>query len=265
MSLEQLFSEFEQRKPEYQLVIPDSWAQGRTVFGGCSAALAYQAAENLIEDDRLLRAFHCNFIGPINVGEPVTITAEVLRTGRNVTQILAKVVQNGQVGVMAQICFGVKRESKLESIATDTSYMRPPKKGKFLPQIPKIVPKFIQHFDLAIERGSLGFGKSDKAELHGWCRFKKPPEKMRLAYMIAMMDAWPPTMYQLIRVPVPASTMSWDVEFINPEQTLGNHEWLACECEARHVKDGYGHEEANFWDESGNLIAISRQVVAIFA
>jgi acyl-CoA thioesterase len=265
MNLEQLFVEFEHVKPEYQLTIDESWGQGRTVFGGCSAALAYQAAENLIEDSRQVRAFHCNFIGPIEVGSPVTVTAEILRTGRNVTQILAKVSQNGQVGVMAQVCFGVSRESKIQSLATDRHVMTRPKKGKFIPQIPKIVPKFIQHFDLAIEKGSLGFGKSDKAELHGWSRFKKPVTQMKMAFLLALMDAWPPTMYQMIRVPAPASTMSWDVEFIDPDRMLGDHEWLACVCEARHIKEGYGHEEANFWDEAGNLIAISRQVVAIFA
>jgi len=265
MTIDQLFSVFAQAQAEYELVIPESWSQGRTVYGGLSAALAYQAAENLIEDDRALRALHCNFIGPLNVGEPVTVTAEVLRTGKNVTQLLAKVSQKGQIGVMLQICFGVSRESKLHKQAVDEHAMPLPKKARYIPQIPKIVPNFIQHFDLSLEKGNFGLGKSKDAVLHGWSRLSKAPEKMRMAYLIALMDAWPPTMFQMLRLPAPASTMSWDLEFINPALNIEPGQWLASHTQARHIKDGYGHEEANFWNERGELIAISRQVVTIFA
>lgn len=265
MAIEHLFSEFKTLQQEYRLSVPESWTQGRTLFGGISAALAYQAAENLIEDSRPIRSLHCNFVGPINAGEELQVTAEVLRTGRNVTQILAKVTQNGRVATLVQACFGVSRESKLTSLATDKHNMTIPSKGRFIPKIPKIVPNFIQHYDLSLDRGSFGFGKSDEAVLHGWSRYKKAPPEMTMAYMIAMMDAWPPTMLQMLRLPPPASTMSWDLEFINPEKLLRPDEWLACHCEARHIQNGYGHEEANFWDEAGNLLVLSRQVVTVFA
>ena len=88
---------------------------------------------------------------------------------------------------------------------------------------------------------------------------------MRLAYFIALMDAWPPTMLQMLRLPAPASTMSWDIEFINPKLELDPAAWYASETEAQHIQDGYGHEEAKFWDQNGNLLALSRQVVTVFA
>lgn len=265
MSIESLFTEFEQTKPEYHVTIDKTWGQGRTLYGGVSAALTYQAAENLIEDNRGVRSFHCNFIGPINPGEQIEVTAEILRTGKNVTQILAKASQNGRICTMSQICFGVKRASKLDSHALDKHNMTPPKKGKFIPKIPKLVPDFIQYFDMALDKGSFGIGKSDEAVLHGWNRFKKSPEKMTIAYLIALMDAWPPTMFQLMRLPAPASTMSWDIEFIQPDLSLRSDQWFASETQARHIKDGYGHEEAKFWDQNGNLLALSRQVVTVFA
>lgn len=265
MSVESLFTEFSEKKDEYLVTVDKTWTQGRTLYGGVSAALTYQAAENLIEDGRGVRSFHCNFIGPINFGEPITVTAKILRTGKNVTQILATAEQNGRVCTMSQVCFGVKRDSKLDSRAPDAHQMTVPKKGKFIPQIPKIVPEFIQHFDMALDKGSFGFGKSDEAALHGWSRFKKTPEKMTMAYLIALMDAWPPTMFQMLRLPAPASTMSWDLEFIQPDLMLKPDQWFASETEARHIKDGYGHEEAKFWDENGNLLVLSRQVVTVFA
>ena len=265
MSVESLFTEFSERKEEYVLIVNKTWGQGRTLYGGVSAALTYQAAENLIEDGRGVRSFHCNFVGPISVGAELTVKAEVLRTGKNVTQIMATVSQNGRVCTMSQICFGVNRASKLDSQAADSHNMSVPTKGKFIPKIPKIVPEFIQHFDLSLDKGSFGFGKSEDAILHGWSKFKNAPEQMTMANLILLMDAWPPTMFQMLRLPAPASTMSWDVEFIQPDLPLNTDQWFASETEARHIKDGYGHEEAKFWDQQGNLLALSRQVVTVFA
>ena len=265
MTIDELFTEFEETKDVYTLSIPDHWSQGRTVFGGVSAGLAYQAAQNLITDNREVRSFHCNFVGPVNVEEPIEVSAEVLRTGKSVTQILAKVTQNGQVGVMVQVCFGVARESKLDFKDHPTHIMALPKKAKFIPQVPKIVPKFIRHFDLAMEVGSFGIGTSRDPEMHGWCRFSKAPQKMKMAYLIALMDCWPPSMFQMMKMPAPASTMSWDIEFIHPISEIAPEDWLAMVVKASHVNQGYGHEEANFWDTKGNLVALSRQVVTVFA
>lgn len=264
MSIEHLFHVFETKQSAYELTIPKNWSQGRTIYGGLSAALAYQAAENLIEDDRKVRAFHCNFIGPLSPEVPLTITATLLRTGKNVSQIVAQVSQNGTIGVMVQVCFGVSRDSVLHQVATDTHTMPFPNKPKFIPMIPKVVPKFVQHFDYAFNKGSLSVTKNQDPIIHGWSKISKPVKQMKMAYLIALMDAWPPTMFQMLRLPVPASTMSWDIEFINPELAFDSGQWVASETEAHHIKHGYGHEQAKFWHENGQLLAISKQVVAVF-
>ena len=265
MAIDQLFTPFETVQEQYEVVIPDSWTQGRTLYGGLSAALAYQAAENLIDDERYVRAFHCNFIGPIDCSRPIFISAQMLRTGKNVTQIIAKVMQDENVSTMVQVCFGVNRPSKLRKVDSSTHTLSPPKKPKFIPQIPKIVPKFIKHFDYVFEKGNLAFTKSDHPIIHGWTKFSSAPKQMKIAYLIALMDAWPPTMFQMLRLPAPASTMSWDIEFIHPEAHVEPTGWLASETEAHHIHNGYGHEEAKFWNEKGQLIAIAKQVVTVFA
>ncbi|WP_370661138.1 acyl-CoA thioesterase [Psychrosphaera algicola] len=104
------------------------WGQGRTAFGGISAAVCFQAAQNLIVDQRTPRSFHCNFIGPVTCGEPLKVTAEILRTGKNVTQIVASVLQNDRVCVMAQICFGISRGSILHKPDTTKHALTVPKK-----------------------------------------------------------------------------------------------------------------------------------------
>ncbi len=39
------------------VIIPDNWAQGRTVYGGITAALVYQRMQQMVHEDRFLYRF----------------------------------------------------------------------------------------------------------------------------------------------------------------------------------------------------------------
>ena len=55
------------------LVIPKTWGQGRTAFGGISAGMLYTAVKQQITDDRVLRSFTTNFVGPLMLDTPFSI------------------------------------------------------------------------------------------------------------------------------------------------------------------------------------------------
>lgn len=264
MHIDQLLLPMAEKAEQYETTLPLSWGQGRTLFGGVSAALLYQAMANEIEDERPVRSLSINFIAPLKPDTPLTIRARILRQGRSVSQVSGEVYQGDQVAVAALASFGHARDSKLQQPNRDSHDMRLPRKPKYIPQIPKVTPKFLQHFELAVDRGSLVYAGNKDATLHGWCRFKEPPEHVSNAHLVALLDCWPPTMLQMLRLPFTASTMSWNIEFIQPAR-LRPDEWLACICEAYHIQDGYGHEEAKFWNTRGELLAIARQVVTVFA
>lgn len=247
-----------------ELNVPSTWAQGRTVFGGLSGALIYQAIQQKITDSRLLRSLTTNFIGPLEADRPFSIHVEVLRQGKNVTQVLGKALQDDKVCVMSQACFAVDRDSKIQVENNDQHQMPEPKKAKFIPQIPKVTPKFLRHVDLAVEEGGMPFTGKKSSTLKGWMRFTDAPEKITDAHLIALIDAWPPTLLQMMRWPAPASTMSWNIEFIHPHSPVQPQDWFAYQAHTRQAANGYGHTEANIWDSQGELVAISRQTVAIF-
>lgn len=69
----------------------------------------------------------------------------------------------------------------------------------------------------------------------------------------------------MLRLPSPASTMSWNLEFIHAQKAFSKDEWFAYQATTRQASGGYAHAEANIWDENGDLVAISRQTVAVFA
>lgn len=247
------------------ITISKDWAQGRTCYGGLSAALVYVAIKQKVVTGRVMRSFNCNFVGPLLVEEPFTIEVEILRQGKSVTQVLARAIQNGQTSVLCQASFGEARESKIKVESVDTHGMTIPKKPKFLPHIPKVTPSFIRNFDLALDDGKLPFTGSKKSHIHGWMRFKKPPVEYTDAHLICIIDAWPPTILQMLRWPAPASTMCWNVEFIHPHCEFKPQDWFAYQATTRQAADGYVHTEANIWDQQGELVAISRQTVAVFA
>lgn len=95
-------------------------------------------------------------------------------------------------------------------------------------------------------------------------RFSEAPAEVTDAHLIALIDAWPPTILQMLRWPAPASTMSWNLEFIHPHGPVAGDDWFAYQADTRQAADGYCHSEANIWDTRGELIAISRQIIAVF-
>ncbi len=251
------------------VIIPDNWAQGRTVYGGLTAALIYYRMSLLVDKDkpdefRPIRYFNVSFIGPLLVKENISIEVELIRSGRSASQLVAYVNQNGKTCVIAQACFGINRKSKISVIDQIQHCMEKPKKANFIPQIPKVVPRFLRHFEINIQDGRLPFMRSKKDHLHGWMRFKKAPQKFNDAHLIALIDAWPSTVLQQLKMPAPASTMNWNIEFPQISPTLKPDQWLAYQATTKHASDGYVYGDANIWSESGELLALSRQTVGVF-
>ena len=251
------------------ITIPDSWAQGRTVYGGLTAALIYHSMNALVleatpDENRPIRYLNISFIGPIMINAPISFEVELLRSGRSASQLITYVKQNGKTCVIGQACFGIKRESKIHITDKIQHMMEKPKKANFIPQIPKVVPKFLRHIDINIQEGRLPFMRSKKDHLHGWMRYKKTPKSINDGLIIALIDAWPCTILQQLKRPAPASTMNWNIEFPQNSSTIQNKEWLAYQSSTVQATDGYVHTDASVWNEAGELLALSRQTVGVF-
>jgi acyl-CoA thioesterase II len=248
-----------------KLTVSSSWEQGRTLYGGISASLVYQAMCEAVDSEKVMRSLSTNFIGPIKADTDFSINVEVLREGKNVTQVVGRVLQDNKVALMSQASFGIPRQSKVNVSDPLQHKMDYPQKSNFMPQIPQVTPKFLRHFDLSKNEGGWPFTGKKESKIHGWMRFKEQPSGFSDAHLIALIDIWPPTVLQMLRWPAMASTMSWNLEFIHPHQKVSGTDWFAYQAQTRQAADGYAHTEANIWDKHGTLVAISRQVVAVFA
>lgn len=260
-SVDQLFAEL---LANDSLTIPSSWGQGRTVFGGLSAALIHHAMRQELDSSRSVRVNNVQFIGPLLVDKPFHIDIVHLRDGKNVTQLQGQIIQDGQVAVMVLAAFGAERSSKI-SIGIDAMQLgEPPKKAHWIPVVPKIIPKFLSHIEMKVEQGGAPFTGRKSSHYEGWMRFKQQPQQFTDAHIIALIDAWPPAVIQMLKWPAPASTLSWNVEFLHPHPILQPADWLFYHCETRQAADGYAHAEASIFAPNGSVIALSRQVIAVF-
>jgi len=227
--------------------------------------LQFVDSHNALENERPIRSMSCNFVAPFQVEKEFSINTEVLREGGNVSSVQTNLLQNDQVCVSAQFVFGSSRDTKIEMINGFSHTMQTPKKASFVPNIPGIVPKFLKHFDIHFTDGGKPFTRSKKNHIHGWMRFTKKVDNLNHAHLIALIDAWPPTLLQKLSLPAPGSTMTWKVNFVNPEQDFSINNWFAYQADTLQYSDGYGLTSANVWDQHGNLLAISTQTVTIFA
>nr|WP_297347663.1 thioesterase family protein [uncultured Glaciecola sp.] len=250
--------------PNLVLTIPSSWSQGRTVYGGLSAGLLYAAAREHVGLERVMRSNSTNFVGPLIADQPFTITVEILREGKNVSQVMVRAIQDDKICVVSQICFGNSRESAISVPNKDTHNIAPPINEAVPSSATNLRPEFLKHIDLSIQEGGWPFSAQATSHYHGWMRFKKAPITFTDAHLISIIDAWPPTLIQMLSAPAPASSVSWSLEFIHPHRSISGNDWLAYKAHTRQAANGYGHTEANIWDKDGELIAISRQTVAIF-
>lgn len=245
-------------------IISKLWSQGRTVYGGLSAGMLYSAAKKFVAPTRVLRSMSTNFVGPMLVEEEFGIHIEIIREGKNVSQIQARAIQNDKICVVSQFCFAQGRNSKIRIENIDMHELSHPTKANFIPQIPKVTPKFLRHFELSISEGGMPFLGKKTSHYYGWMRYKKKLDVFSDAHLVSIIDAWPPSLLQMMKWPAPASTVSWNLEFIHPHLPIKANDWLAYKADTRQAADGYGHTEATIWDIHGKAIALSRQTVAIF-
>jgi len=101
---------------DWSVEITDNWMQGRTTYGGLSAALCLRTVEKSYPDLPPLRSAQVNFIGP--VGGPVTIKSQVMRQGRSVAYIEAEMFGEKGLATQAVFCFGANRDSRINQSFT---------------------------------------------------------------------------------------------------------------------------------------------------
>jgi len=250
------------------LTVPAGWGQGRATYGGLIAGLLVARLLHELNQTsgtkRQLRSASISFIGAVTPGE-IEIRTEFFRSGKSVTQAEARLIQHGQVQTVLLASFGSARDSVIDvaQYPAVPSYTRPADLNSF-PYIPTITPEFFQQVDTRYAVGARPFSSSEKPDFGGWMRWKDHFEVMSTAHLVALIDAWPPSVLPMFTTVAPASTMCWTVEILASPESKHSDAWWQYRVQTDHAKDGYAHAEAHIWNDDGLLVAISRQTSTVF-
>lgn len=248
-----------------ELLVPESWAQGRATFGGVVAGLLFDRMQGQVAQGRPMRSLQVSFVGPVVPGQPMTVSSELLREGKSASQTLGRITQGDNVCVVATASFGAGRESAVEVAG---GYPAPdfkaPENSHPIPQIPGVTPAFTQHVEARWAVGNVPFTGCDSRQMGGWMRFTETPESVTDAHLVALVDAWPPAVLPMLKKPAPASTLSWSLDILHPRPEIRPGEWLMYLATVDQSEAGYGHTQAQIWNQAGELVALSRQTVTVF-
>lgn len=241
--------------------VPADWMQGRTTYGGLTAALCAEAGRALAED-LPLRSLQIAFIGP--VGGDIVASPSVLRRGKNSLFVNADIVGESGISARAILTYGARRESAL-----DFAHL-------LMPQVPgpeacepfftgeRQGPHFAQHFDVRLAEGDRPVSASRETTIGLWLRHKGGEVPVSETALLALGDAPPPAAMSMFTAPGPISSMTWTCEFL--KETVTTEEgWFYARHTADSARNGYSSQSMAMWSRTGTPVMIGRQTIAIFA
>ncbi len=240
----------------------EGWSQGRAAFGGLVAAFASLGMRKTLEPAPPLRSLMASFIAPLPPGN-LNVEAHIQRQGRNVTQCSASVISEGNAALQALAVFGNPRAG-IRVDAAPCHDPLPRNEGIAFADYSKRMPTFLQQFEGAWVGDAMPFSGSRARRLNMWVRHRCDMSSYPAEKLIAIADMPPPVLLSHYDKPfVPASSVSWSLEFlVNPSEVIG--EWFYLDFDLDAAAEGYTQQSGRIYEESGRLVALSRQCMAYF-
>lgn len=240
--------------------VPENWMQGRTAYGGLTAALCLESALPL-SAGLPIRSAQVAFVGPVN--GTVRCRPEVLRQGKNT--VFISVRMTGEDGILAEciFTFGAARSSSLDF----TRLAAPDVPGVAEAQVnlhrEGRGPAFAQNFDIRLAGGSPLMSGASEADISIWMRHRDPNAPDDAIALLALADAPPPAAMAMFTEPARISSMTWMTEFLT-ETISTNDRWFLARHAAQAARNGYSSQQMVMWNTSGAPVMIGRQTIAVF-
>lgn len=255
------------KSPDQTVSVPDSWRQGRAMFGGLAAALCVQAAIDEIPDLPPLRSAQFLFVGPAT--ESVRMSASLLRRGKSA--VIASAAMSDASGelVRSHLCFGNARASTIaydDLKAPDVA--APESCSRFTPPQGSGAPVFFQNFEMRVVGKGMPFSGAKNPDFITWMRFRADEDvRSSLAPAVALVcigDAPPSSGVLMFKAPAPISTVAWALDVVNDAPSTSDGLWLI-RRRLDFARDGYSTETITVWNSERVPMMVGRQNVALFA
>jgi acyl-CoA thioesterase len=236
----------------YEGSITSRWNIGPVPNGGYVLAVGMSALRAALEaPDPVTVTAH--FLRPSAPG-PITITVETIKIGRQYTTAMARMAQGDKETVRILATYGDLTRSVGPTHIAGAPPPLPPRETLAVVRRDHVA-EFAGRFEMLSANLSFVPGQATgPAEVSGWIRFadRRMPDVHALG-LIA--DAFPPAAFRVL-APGWVPTVELTVHI----RARPSSEWLRCIFRTRFIFGGLFEEDGEIWDESGTLVALSRQL-----
>lgn len=257
MNLQQILAAFTPVDEGFEVEIPLTWMQGRTAYGGLSAALGLYAAQRSENDLPPLRSAQISFIGPL--AGAVTVTTRLLRRGRTAAFIQSDLRSEKGLGLRAIYVFMKALESGIDYAHHNAPGIGPPPADEDLRSGP---PEFFtHHFQYRESRNP------DEEGVPRFTRWLRLAERNGIDPMIELMvmgDSLPPAAVALQSRGAPVSSINWFANILEPAPRTQDGWWLV-RSESDLARHGNSSQQTGLWSTDGTAVLAGMQSVALFS
>lgn len=258
MSVIDLLSPINGQQGNVRLANAENWMQGRTLYGGASALIAYTQAVRAYPDLPPLRASQVSFVAPVR--DTIELSAQIIRQGRNVTQIRSEIHQDGKLALTAFWLFAEKREANALYPSEKPADFPPPPEN-FESVMSDKGPSFIRmNFEIRRAQDVSGPGAP---VVRRWAKLTDAEGLDPVSSLILMGDVLPPGAMRAMRRRGPISSINWSFNLLDTQPTTKDGWWLS-ENASQHADEGYSSERLRLWNSDGKQMLDGLQSVAIF-
>ena len=245
-----------------EFAIPDTWTQGRTAYGGLTAALTVAAAQASAGDSLPpLRSAQFAFTAPAS--GTVSVHPRSLRRGRSATSYAVEGISGGQVAATSSLIFSGTRESAVTHAVLAVPEVPGPHECPESPRAGDLTPAFVHNFDTRVAGGGTPLTGAEYPELLCWVRHLDATGVDPDVALVALGDALPPAAMAAFTGWAPISTMSWTVN-ICADKPVDPNGWFLLRSVSVVAHSGYSAQQMTMWDADCAPVLIGTQTVAVF-
>ena len=230
--------------------------------GGYLMAIAARAMSESA-DGRLPVSLTAHFIRPVSSG-PVEVSVETVKTGRTFSTMSARMSAEQEymtlLGSFAEP--GALGEETLYLAAEPPELPPPEQCPQALPAADApLPPPLMAQFEERLhpdDAGPIEGRPSGEAVMRGWFRLHDD-EALDSFALFLVADAFPPAVFNA-RLP-----LAWTptLEMTTHIRAIPAPGWLRGRFTTRFVSGGLLEEDGEVWDETGRLVALSRQLALV--